>query len=328
MFATVAVRRTIRVLLSNTIARAPLPFLLPAAMAAALRQPVIFMPHGGGPCFQLPEGTFGPPGTWTPMRRYLESIQPRLPRTPDAIVVCVPPLASARCGWRRWRGRLQGAHANLPNHTSLTLLPFVHLTRLSAHWEETSHTVFTSPSPPLLFDYYGFPPEAYQLSWPAPGAPAVAERVQRLLSAAGLPSTTDARRGYDHGVFVPMLVAFPDASVPTTQVSLLSSLDPAAHVALGKALAPLRDDNILILGSGFSFHNLGSMRVTLLSGANPGGAAADKVRSASKAFDGWLVETLCSQQLDPAQREQRILAWATAPHGACMCVDAINLPSR
>ena len=310
-------------------------------MAAALRQPIIFMPHGGGPCFQLPEGSFGPPGTWTPMRRYLETIQPRLPRIPDAIVVCVPPT-SARGGWRRWRGRQQGAHCGAPvalrnASPSLTPAPLampltplsgVHLTRLSAHWEEKSHTVLTSPSPPLLFDYYGFPPEAYQLSWPAPGAPAVAERVQRLLSATGLPTTTDAHRGYDHGVFVPMLVAFPDASIPVTQVSLLSSLDPAAHVALGKALAPLRDDNILILGSGFSFHNLGSMRVTLLSGANPGGAAADKVRTASKAFDGWLVETLCSPQLDPAQREQRILEWATAPHGACMLGDATSLALR
>lgn len=209
-------------------------------------------------------------------------------------------------------------------------LPLVHLSetrfvllsaRLSAHWEEKSHTVLTHPSPPLLYDYYGFPPEAYQLSWPAPGATAVAERVQHLLRNAGLPCAADARRGYDHGVFVPMLVAFPEASIPVTQVSLLTSLDPAAHLALGKALAPLRDENVLILGSGFSFHNLGSMRDTLLSGVNRGGAA-DKVRTASKAFDAWLVETLCGQ-LDPAQREQRILAWAKAPRGACVCADVI-----
>jgi aromatic ring-opening dioxygenase catalytic subunit (LigB family) len=117
-------------------------------------------------------------------------------------------------------------------------------------------TVMTSAQPPLLYDYHGFPDAAYKLAWPAPGAPQLARRVRALLSAAGIASREECARGFDHGAFVPLMVAFPDAGVPATQLSLLSSLDPGQHLALGAALAPLRAEGVLIVASGMSYHNM------------------------------------------------------------------------
>ncbi len=114
----------------------------------------------------------------------------------------------------------------------------------------------TSPQPPMYYDYGGFPPEAYTITWPAPGNPALAERVVQLLGDAGIPAKTDARRGFDHGTFVPFKLSWPDADVPTIQLSLKAGLDPREHLAIGRALAPLRDEGVLILGSGMSYHNM------------------------------------------------------------------------
>jgi aromatic ring-opening dioxygenase catalytic subunit (LigB family) len=90
---------------------------------------------------------------------------------------------------------------------------------VSAHWEEAVPTVNASPAPPLLFDYQGFPDYTYQITWPAPGSPEIAAGVRKLLSDAGLPSAVNDERGYDHGVFIPLKVAFPDADVPVVQLS-------------------------------------------------------------------------------------------------------------
>ncbi len=168
---------------------------------------------------------------------------------------------------------------------------------VSAHWEERVPTVMTSPRPPMLYDYYGFPPESYSITWPAPGHPEVARRVRELLSAAGFPSGEDDKRGFDHGTFVPLKLTYPDAEVPTLQLSLLSSLDPAEHVRLGAALAPLRDEGVLIVGSGMSFHNLRAFR-------DP------RARGISEAFDAWLREA-ATQEKD--ERNRRLAAWAQAP---------------
>ena len=127
---------------------------------------------------------------------------------------------------------------------------------ISGHWEGPDFAVMASEKPPMVYDYFGFPPETYKIVYPAPGAPALAARVAALLRQARLPTHLDPRQGYDHGVFAPMAVMFPDANVPTIQVSLKSGYDPAAHWALGKALAPLRDEGVLIVGSGLSYHNL------------------------------------------------------------------------
>ena len=176
-------------------------------------------------------------------------------------------------------------------------------------------SLLTSPAPPLLYDYSGFPPAAYSIKWPAPGATGLADRVAELLSAAGIASAKDDSRGFDHGTFVPLQVAFPAADVPTTQLSLLRSLSPAAHVAMGRALAPLRDEGVLIVGSGMTFHNMQGL-MSLMGGGS--GAAA--VRERSDAFDAWLSETLgvgaAAADVTPEERLQRLQRWADAPNGA------------
>lgn len=167
---------------------------------------------------------------------------------------------------------------------------------VSAHWEEARPTVMTSAHPPLLFDYYGFPEESYRITWPAPGAPAVAARVQELLGAAGIESASNAERGFDHGTFVPLKLTYPDAHVPTLQLSLKAGLDPREHLAIGRALQPLRDEGVFIIGSGMTFHNMRGF-----------GAQG---RAASAAFDAWLRETTESE---PAARDARLSAWQDAP---------------
>src|SRR5690606_5967130 len=108
-------------------------------------------------------------------------------------------------------------------------------------------TILSSPAPGMLYDYYGFPPESYEFKYPAPGSPALAARINQLLNQEGIASALDDQRGYDHGVFVPLLLMYPSADIPVIQISLLSSLDPAAEIAVGRALAPLRDEGVLII---------------------------------------------------------------------------------
>jgi len=151
--------------------------------------------------------------------------------------------------WHATRRFLEGVSATLPAAPKALVV-------VSGHWEEPAFTAGAARHPELIFDYYGFPAHTYQLTWPAPGNPELAARVARLLAEAGLPSATDPRRGYDHGVFIPLKVAFPQASIPVVTLSLAASLDPALHIAAGRALAPLRDEGVLIIGSGMSFHNL------------------------------------------------------------------------
>lgn len=168
---------------------------------------------------------------------------------------------------------------------------------ISAHWEARVPTVMTSPRPPMLYDYDGFPPESYELQWPAPGAPQLAARVGELLAAAGIASATDDTRGFDHGTFVPLKLAYPDADVPTIQLSLDASLDPAAHLAIGRALAPLRDEGVFLIGSGMSFHDLRAFR-------DP------RARPVAETFDAWLRAAATSE---PAERDRQLVAWAQAP---------------
>ena len=170
---------------------------------------------------------------------------------------------------------------------------------VSAHWEEALPTVMTAARPQMLYDYYGFPEEAYRITWPAPGQPAIAARVRELLTAGGIPSAVDEARGFDHGAFVPLKLTWPEADMPTVQLSLKAGLDPAEHLALGRALAPLRDEGVLILGSGMSFHNMRAFRLP-----------RPQVQAMSGTFDAWLNETVA---LDPAERDRRLTAWATAP---------------
>jgi len=168
---------------------------------------------------------------------------------------------------------------------------------VSAHWEQSVATVMSAAHPPILYDYGGFPREAYAIQWPAPGDPQLAERVVELLSAAGIPTKTDSQRGFDHGTFIPFKVAWPNADVPALQLSLKAGLDPSEHLALGRALAPLRDDGVLILGSGMSYHNLRDF----------GSAASAR---ASAAFDAWLREAATAP---PESRARLLTEWTHAP---------------
>jgi aromatic ring-opening dioxygenase catalytic subunit (LigB family) len=169
---------------------------------------------------------------------------------------------------------------------------------ISGHWEAPVATIQTSPHPPMYYDYGGFPEFTYRIQYPSPGAPDVAARVGELLTSAGIPHATDARRGYDHGTFAPLYVMYPDASVPVLQLSIRHDYDPGQHLAIGRALAPLRDEGVLILGSGFSFHNLAYFM-------RPGGAHP------SHEFDRWLIDAVTATT--PAERVERLLAWERAP---------------
>lgn len=176
---------------------------------------------------------------------------------------------------------------------------------VSAHWEGPQALVTSAAEPGLLYDYYGFPKEAYRLSYPAPGDPDLAARVIAGLCSAGVSCAPEAARGLDHGVFVPLALMYPEADIPCLQLSLLSGLDPSAHLALGRALAKaVGDEDVLILGSGFSFHN---MREFFQAGA-------DEPDSRNEAFQAWLRKVCIEPGLSEAEREAQLADWERAPH--------------
>ena len=182
-------------------------------------------------------------------------------------------------------------------HTQLPVKPSAILV-VTAHWEADVATFTGAAQPELIYDYYGFPPETYSLSYRAPGAPALADRAAALLGAAGIAAKVDASYGWDHGVFIPLKVMFPLAEIPVLAMSLKAGLDPSAHVAMGAALRPLREEGVLIMGSGMSYHNLRSF--------GSGGGQA------SQQFDDWLSSALAG---DTAQRAEALAQWSRAPSG-------------
>jgi aromatic ring-opening dioxygenase catalytic subunit (LigB family) len=224
-------------------------------------QPTMFLPHGGGPCFFM-DWTSGPADTWKATQGFLEGLAATLPAPPKALVV------------------------------------------VSGHWEEPSFTASAAPKPELIYDYYGFPEHTYRLTWPAPGEPELAQRVAGLLGGAGLPVAVNPGRGFDHGVFVPLKVAFPEARIPVVALSLAASaksgFNPALHLAAGRALAPLRHEGVLILGSGMSFHNLHAYY-------------QPQTLERARAFDAWLTKAVESPAVE---REALLAGWRQAPFAA------------
>lgn len=200
--------------------------------------------------------------------------------------------------WDRMAAYLRGIAGSIGQRPKAVLV-------ISGHWEEARPTVHVGRNPPLLFDYYGFPEHTYRLTYPVPGSPELAARVRGLLGEAGIASDEEAQRGLDHGVFIPFLLIYPEAEIPVVQLSLRQDLDPAAHLAIGRALAPLRDDGVLIVGSGMSYHNLrhfGSMDARVLASA--------------ERFDDWL--TAAVEEPDPDRRDRALESWAESPD-AVLC---------
>ena len=168
---------------------------------------------------------------------------------------------------------------------------------VSAHWEERDFTVMAHPSPPMIYDYSGFPEHTYRVQYAAPGSPPLATQVQGLIERAGFTARLDAERGFDHGTYAPLVAVYPKADVPVVQLSLKRGYDPQEHIAVGRALASLRDEGVLIIGSGLSYHNLRAF-----------GPAA---KVPSTAFDQWLQQTLLGTS--PEERAAGLLAWEAAP---------------
>ncbi len=175
---------------------------------------------------------------------------------------------------------------------------------ISAHWEADVPTITSGPEPPLIYDYYGFPPETYRITYPCPGEPALARRVGALLKAAGIPSRLDDGRGFDHGLFVPLKIMYPEADIPCVQLSLIKGLDPAAHIQMGAALSGLDHENLLIIGSGFSFHNMRSFFEV----------DTPQTRSMNEQFEAWLIDTCCDAGLSEAERAARLERWEQTPY--------------
>jgi len=173
---------------------------------------------------------------------------------------------------------------------------------ISAHWEEDNATCIGAERPPMLYDYYGFPKEAYELTYPAPGSPELAQKIVELLGESSIPTAVDSKRGFDHGLFIPMKLMYPEADIPCLQLSLLSSLDPKAHLELGEALSRLAEQDILIVGSGFSFHN---MQAFDWSGAKARDRRNDE-------FQDWLIDD-CTGDHTQQDRKDRLISWAEAP---------------
>ena len=169
-------------------------------------------------------------------------------------------------------------------------------------------TVTTHPTPELIYDYYGFPPESYAINYPCAGEPELAGKVAQVIRAAGIDVAEDPKRGLDHGVFVPLKIMYPDADIPCVQLSLINSLDAAVHIRIGEALANLDYDDLLILGSGFSFHNMRAFFAvdTLQS------------RTMNQGFEDWLKEVLSSSSISETDRQEKLENWEQAP-GARFC---------
>jgi aromatic ring-opening dioxygenase catalytic subunit (LigB family) len=168
---------------------------------------------------------------------------------------------------------------------------------VSGHWEEATFSVSANPKPAMIYDYGGFPEHTYHVHYRAPGSPTLARRVQTLLQQGGLDAQLDKERGFDHGTFSLLEPLYPQADIPVVQLSIEASFDPSTHMKAGQLLAPLRDEGVLIIGSGSSYHNV---RRFDSSAAVP-----------SRQFDAWLNDTLV--HAPPTERSQLLINWTGAP---------------
>lgn len=179
---------------------------------------------------------------------------------------------------------------------------------VSAHWEERIPTITAGNNPALIYDYFGFPVESYQIQYPCAGEPSLAKEVHKLLVHAGIDARLDEKRGFDHGVFVPLKIMYLDASIPCVQLSLVRSLDPSRHIEIGNALRSLNRQNVLVIGSGFSFHNMKAFFA----------AETFQSQELNQSFEQWLGKTCCSAEYSEKERRHMLARWSDAP-GARYC---------
>lgn len=169
---------------------------------------------------------------------------------------------------------------------------------VSGHWEAERFLLSSAARPPMVYDYSGFPEHTYRIRYEAPGDPALAEKVFAMLDRGGVPTGLDPQRGYDHGTFSLMHTLYPEGEIPVVQLALKADFDPAEHIRVGALLAPLRDQGVLIIGSGFSYHDVR-------------GIMSGRGKLASATFDGWLGNTLV--HASPDDRKRRLIDWSSAP---------------
>lgn len=174
---------------------------------------------------------------------------------------------------------------------------------ISAHWEDEVATVTSGANPSLIYDYYGFPEESYNIEYPCPGEPFLADQVCQLLSNGGIEVRQDKQRGFDHGLFVPLKIMYPEADIPCIQLSLVQDLSPMGHIKIGKALSGVKHDDLLIIGSGFSFHNMKVFFATETSDS----------KAMNEAFEQWLIDTCSNPDIEEEERTQRFENWEQAP---------------
>ena len=174
---------------------------------------------------------------------------------------------------------------------------------VSAHWEENVVSVTGNSKPEMIYDYYGFPEESYEITYPADGHPRLAEDVLEHFAGRQIEAKLDSQRGFDHGLYIPLMLMYPKADIPCIQISLQASLDPLEHIRIGEALSVLDQDGLLILGSGFSFHNMRAF----------GSPVTPESQSKNEAFEEWLIDTCSDRALSEAERAGRLAGWEQAP---------------
>lgn len=174
---------------------------------------------------------------------------------------------------------------------------------ISAHWEEEQPTLTSGANPPLIYDYYGFPLDSYKIQYPAKGHPLLANSIASLLRGQGVEPALDEQRGFDHGLFVPLKIMFPEADIPCVQLSLVKGLDAKQHIEIGQALVGLDNENLLIIGSGFSFHNMKAF-------FSPTTA---ETTALNESFEGWLIDTCSNPEMSESDRRHRLENWEDAP---------------
>ena len=174
---------------------------------------------------------------------------------------------------------------------------------ISAHWEETRPTITSGATPGLIYDYSGFPQESYNIEYPCVGEPHLAKQIYNLLESAKIDANLDENRGFDHGLFVPLKIMYPNADIPCVQLSLVNSLDPDQHLNIGSALQNLDYRDLLIIGSGFSFHNMKAFFES----------DTDESKTMNEDFEIWLLETCSSSGFSEKERRNRLSQWAKAP---------------